>query len=603
MPKFRPFSSFRKLDLIQRLRNHVPTRITKVPVRGKRFLQWPLPGVPLEPPVVQMFLKMQKMTGQSDMLSYFSRKLEEMDPGPAARREWYHRAISICTKAGQMETALSFCKAMVENGINPPIQTYMTLFRGMSSRNTNFLYLRSLQSFLTSGAVELDDFAFQAVMDSMVAIKDPPQRIAKAFRVYSAVRSVDSRWIPPPSMYTVIIRAYASTGQVPRAQYWLNRYRKESLPRVIASANSPESKLPDGEHVMTLEEKIHMKLGLYSPSINIHLDTLCRPYTAIFAAYARSPKPPQNGVQWLFEYMLADNISPDIELCNTLISAFFRWGWNARACAIFDQLLTPPVTPVVPNAQTFRLMFRGIAPTALLRRASKKTISPPIKSRPLFHVMIAFTRLRLARRAVREDKNPISCATFNATLNTFMRENDYAAAWVIVALFPHYNLLPNRATIRTILVNLLARMRSEIRLDDGIFWIDRFLGAPRDTMFKVMAKNEVSLADNLYKVGRSAYSELVGSGYKTFLQPSPHVTRNQMEDMRFLVALLRRALIAELRLREDASDTERTIIQTVKAAYRDLLPQGRDRRRRVHVETPPFVVIKEGFDSNDGDPS
>lgn len=594
------------LNSFQRLKYYPPKKSqVSSKVRGKPRLSFtPIIVKEVRPWAFQLLLKVQRMLikGQNDeAVTVYLNEMSSFKSQPAEeRRDCYHRVISLFTKVGDFNSAISLCNIMQDEGYGISVQTCMVLFRHMETHDVQ--HIQQLRALLTSGMapnaaspMKVDDFAFKTILDSMLLYRDPPKKIEKAFRIYATTRG--SNWIPPRAMFGVVIQAYALAGRFRMAQYWLDKYRTTRLSEKTSdneSGNSGAS--PDFRRRLTLQEKIDLKLRLRygrKPGSN----AACFPYTAVLMGYSQSSEPLPDRLQWLFSRMSADGIDPDLDMCKVLIPMFIKWDWSDRAIALFESMLSDDSFPL-PDAVIFSQLFISLNPRSpQVPRGT--TPLQGITSRQLLKDMLALYRMRVVPPDKQRFIKLVSTRTFNCAIGTFVAQHDYAAAWTVLALFTRYHLTPDRQTLANVILGLLRRMRAEAldpKRHGVISWVDRFLGAPREISFAVRAQDRRLLGDHLYALGRFLFSEQLENNYQTYLAPTTAIRDTARHDMIFLVGLLRTALQAQLgysRTTERQVEAAAAIKMKMRDALRDMFPLGRRSRTGREVFVPRWMEDKK----------
>ncbi|KAF8511095.1 hypothetical protein JB92DRAFT_3118351 [Gautieria morchelliformis] len=587
MPKWSPFSVAK---LFATPRTPLQTKWPRnSPASAKHFLTrnskrshlrfTPLAAGKIEPWIFRLLITLQDLLvdgKNEDALALCHDELSFASLHRNGHHDCYHRAITLFTRHGDFEAATSLCNRMAEEGLIVNTRTMMVLLRSM--RTHDLEHVQQIQAMLRSGAAQLDDLAFKTILDTMELHNSSPEALENALDSYLAIRGTD--WTAPISVYGTIIKAHSLAGQWDRAQEWLERYR-QTRPLRDQTAASPitGSDLATADHSDALAGRLGLKLRRRNKSRPL-MEHPSFPYAAILMGFVRSPAPPPQGVEWLFERMRSEGIDLDISMCNMLISAFFRWGWTHRAYAIYQSLLTPE-SLALPDAYTFRQIFNMLNPRRQ-RDVCEVAVPDATTARQLFKETIALDRLRLHPKKSQPHKNVISPATFNSALRTFIARDDYAAAWTVLSCFTRHHVCPDRDTMRIVILGLLRRMYKELTQKntmDTIIWLDRFLGERRSTMIQV--PNKKMLADRLYVVGRDAATELEASRCETYLKPSLEIQGATEHAMSFLVAILRVSLQASLGFPHPTQHklaADKAIKMAMLQARSDMIPRGRLQR-------------------------
>ncbi|GJJ07860.1 hypothetical protein Clacol_002066 [Clathrus columnatus] len=566
------------INTVKRLKYYPPkkSQVSSRPCGKPRLSFTPIIPKTVKPWAFHLLLNVQRMLTKGKNEEAVKFCLQEMirfkNRLPNERRDCYHRVISLFTKVGDFNSAISLCNAMQEEGYEISTQTCMVLFRNMVTHDVQ--HIRQLRALLAFGGVDkMDDFAFKTILDSMLLHRDPPKMIEKAFRIYAHTRGSD--WVPPRAMFGIIIQTFALAGRFRMSQYWLDKYRV-----TYQQYKSDDQSFKNHSQRLTLEEKIDLKLRLRY-RLKPGSDAACYPYTAVLMGYNQSPIPLPDRLEWLFGRMKADGVDADLDMCKILIPLFIRWGWPERAFILYESMLCSENFPH-PDRIIFQELFMSTNPARQQGQGqgSHKKARPPtqgLTSRQLLKDMLALHRMKggVPRG------NLVSTSTFNCAIGTFVAQQDYAAAWTVLAFFTRYHVTPDRYTVKNVVLGLLRRMRNEAldtKRRNDILWIDRFLGAPRDVSFAVQAKDRRLLGDHLFALGRFIFAEQLHERHRTYLAPTSAIKNDAQEDMLFLVGLLRTALQAELgfsRTTERQNEAAIAIKNEMQVALGDMFPLGK----------------------------
>jgi len=530
--------------------------------------------------------------------------LEVMKPGERERQDFDERAVNLFTRAGDFSSAIKVVNRMMEDGITIKPNVCMLLLRRMRTQDPR--HIKQVVELFQSETVQLDDLAFNALLDSMAYLKDSAHDIEAAFLVYKKSRG--EGWITPASMYGTLIQSFCAADKYRRAFRYLQEYRRVtrvepqlqpldlSEANVLSGDGDTEASVAQEEEVYDDErfqkyariqggasarpdkqelwnQKLRFRYGTPSPN-----GLVCYPYTAIAYGLSKSLDPMPRRVRGLFLLMREDGITPDAEMCNILISTFFRWGWPHRALAIFESMCRPSKYPL-PNASTFRKMFIGLNP---LSRGRKKPVEG-ITARQLFCEMLKVDSLNASRSfsqsGPRAKNNIISTATYNAALGTFVTSGDFAAAWALLSYYSIHHVSPDKGTTKHVTLPLLRRMQLETLHGplDELMWTDRLLGIRR-AEFNTQERR-VLLADRLYHLAHMEFGQSLESpeDFPTLIKRSPRLYKGERQELVFLAALLRAALRAQLGY--TPQDDPKLVKRAIEIAYQrvmsEMAPFGR----------------------------
>ena len=551
------------------------SRIPKSKSSQLRFT--PLSAGKIDPWIFQLLMSVQDLLAKGkneDALVFCHDELTFASLHHNGVHDCYHRLISLFTRHDDFESATSLCNRMAEEGFIAHSKTLMVLLRRMHTHDLK--HIQQIQTMLTTGALNLDILAFKTILDSMVLHNSSPEALENMLDIYSTSRG--EGWIAPPSIYGTIIKAHALAGQLDRAQEWLETYR-ETIPHRNEQQDVSSPVMLTKEVVVDPPDAPSDRTELGLPRGNQIPPSIADPnfpYAAVLMGYVKSPVPVSQRIDWLFERMQLDKITPDISMCNMLIAAYSRWGLSHHACDLYRSMLAPG-SASLPDAYTYRHLFIMLNPN---RRGPREIDLPAdMTARQLFKEMITLNRLRLYPRKPQPHKNLISTATFNCALRTLLAQYDYAAAWTVLSCFTRHHVSPDRDTMRNVILGVLRRMAVEVKQKstiDDIIWVDRFLGERRSVMTRI--QNKTMLADRLYDIGRDAATEMEASRYETYLKPSLQISGETEHALNFVVAILRVSLQASLGYPHPTQHqhaADKAIKKAMLLARSDMIPRGR----------------------------
>lgn len=173
-------------------------------------------------------------------------------------------------------------------------------------------------------------------------------------------------------------------------------------------------------------------------------------------------------------------VEPDLPLFNTLISTYVRAQDMHKVWAIYDFLILKRSAELMPDSFTYGTLFNSLythTPSnrrrARLRgvRQSENARDP----RQLFREMMqSHTLATFGRPATRSPV--LNTAALNVALRTLVHTCDYLAAAVCLQTFEDCKIQVDTKTFRVVLVDLLGRVRSGLRVvAESDRWVDRFL--------------------------------------------------------------------------------------------------------------------------------
>ncbi|KAI0092893.1 hypothetical protein BDY19DRAFT_513670 [Irpex rosettiformis] len=215
------------------------------------------------------------------------------------------------------------------------------------------------------------------------------------------------------------------------------------------------------------------------------VEVMTRDRKRLFAMAGSDPKV-QSVIQSAILRLDKNDKDHDRTLYNSLIEVFFKKRDYPRAFRIY-RLMFSVGEAISPNATTYKLIFDALTIGNQPRNLRTRKYKMPLDAAPrkLFQGM-TFIHAQQPASPLKGTSPVISIHSLTAALQTFMRQDDYAAAFVVLRTFYIHNYkLPVKAY--TIVIEALVRrirkesrfVASESESRELTQWMDRFLGHRR----------------------------------------------------------------------------------------------------------------------------
>ena len=316
------------------------------------------------------------------------------------------------------------------------------------------------------------------------------------------------------------------------------------------------------------------------------------PYVQVLAALQEVRTWDSASVDKILGLMMSQNLSPDLATFNILLSREVRLGNYRSARAIYSMLKKMKIPKKIsPDSYTFASMFllyRMIRPRSV-RRRHRKNLASPFPPRALYYdFMLAVKPKYNADRIVP------SSTLMNVILRAFIRQRDYAGAFVVLNSFSHFNIPLDHRTYYRIIKHVVRRIWLEIcKQYKGKFgWSIMFLGVPD---YRHVELNEHLVLTMLAFVSGGTFhltSPLYASRHH--MPPAYKYKLPTMEMMQSVVLpdpqdfyyepvplkrILRRAILATLKL-ADYNAGPADVSKAIADAKVDMLPKIFQRKHR-----------------------
>ena len=317
------------------------------------------------------------------------------------------------------------------------------------------------------------------------------------------------------------------------------------------------------------------------------------PYVQVLAALQETRTWDTASVNRVLDLMAAQGLSPNLTTINILLSRQVRLGNHHAAIAIYSMLKEMRVTQkIFPDSFTFGSMFllyRTIRPRAVRTHHRKGT--SPLSPRALYRDFM----LAVKPKGRTERISP-STTLMNVVLRAFIRQRDYAGAFIVLSSYSLFNVPLDHRTYYRIIKHVVRRIWLEVskQYRRQIGWSNMFLGVHD---YRHIELNE-DLVRNLFAFVSQDTFHLVSPLYASrhHMPPTNADRRYKLPSMEMMESIflpdpqdfhydpvplkriLRRAILAKLRLTDhDAGPAE--VSRTIADAKAEMLPKIPQRTR------------------------
>lgn len=217
------------------------------------------------------------------------------------------------------------------------------------------------------------------------------------------------------------------------------------------------------------------------------------PHAAFLQALAETDPTNVREQVSILDRMDRDGITPTTSVYNALIAAQisqhnFQSAFDlyATLMQLRPTMLQPsPKFTILPDATTFRFLFRAIKLVQVTRgmrsRAYKKAENA-VTARHLYADMVESHVIHTGNN-VAQPSPALNVSVLHLVLRTFMLQDDYSAALVVLRSLELYNIQPNLKTYQIVIKGLLRRMHRELASARPVKerrWADVLLGLEED---------------------------------------------------------------------------------------------------------------------------
>jgi hypothetical protein len=331
--------------------------------------------------------------------------------------------------------------------------------------------------------------------------------------------------------------------------------------------------------------------------------SLHAPYVQLLAALQETRDWDSASVDRILDIMTNQGLSPNLPTLNILLSREVRLGNHRSALGIYSMLKQMRISKkIFPDRFTFGSMFllyRMITPKTV-RKHHRKNLASPFPPRALYRdFMLA------AKPKFDADRIVPSTTLMNVILRAFIRQRDYAGAFVVLGSFPLFHIPLDHQTYYRVVKHVVRRIWLEVDRQYGgkVGWSLKFLGVPEyryielnedlvQNLFAFLSRDTFRLISPLYAFRRHMPPTMDERRYKipsmemmeSVLLPNP---RDFYYDPVPLKRILRRAILATLRLEDDKAGPA-DVSKMIADAKVDMLPKIPQRTPSpTSVDVPP----------------
>jgi hypothetical protein len=338
--------------------------------------------------------------------------------------------------------------------------------------------------------------------------------------------------------------------------------------------------------------EVDVALGLldeFSSVINVNRAvraSVHAPYVQVLAALQETRTWDSASVNKVLDIMTNHGLPLNLPTLNILLSREVRLGNHRSAIAIYSMIKEMKTRKIFPDGFTFCSMFllyRMIRPKTV-RRDHCKNLASPFPPRALYRDFMLE-----AKPKFNTDRVVPSTTLMNVILRAFIRQRDYAGAFVVLNSFSFFKVPLDNQTYYRVIKHVVRRIWLEVSTEyrGEVGWSLKFLGVPDYRHIKL---SEDLLRNLLAFVSRDTFdlnSPLYASRRRLpptkdhirYMMPSMEMIQSVMldpQDFHYdpvpLKRILRRAILATLRLTDhNAGPTE--VSKVIADAKVDMLPK------------------------------
>ena len=318
--------------------------------------------------------------------------------------------------------------------------------------------------------------------------------------------------------------------------------------------------------------------------------SLHAPYVEILAALLETRTWDSASVNRILDLMKNRGLPLTLPTINILLSREVRLGNHRSAIAIYSMLkqmrrFTKKISPDTFTFGTMFLLYR-MTPPKTVRNNHRKDLASPFPPRALFHdFMLA------AKPKFNADRIVPSATLMNVILRAFIRQRDYAGAFVVLGSFSIFRISLDHQTYYRVVKHVVRRIWIEVSREyrgkvGG--WSLKFLGAPDyryiqlnedlvQNLFAFISRDTFRLDSPLYAshrhmpptIDQRKYEVPTMTMMESVLRPNP---MDFYYDPVPLKRILRRAILATLRLTDPYAGSA-DVSKAIADAKVDMLPK------------------------------
>ncbi|KAF8816435.1 hypothetical protein BYT27DRAFT_7183979 [Phlegmacium glaucopus] len=319
------------------------------------------------------------------------------------------------------------------------------------------------------------------------------------------------------------------------------------------------------------------------------------PYVQVLAALQETRTWDTASVNRVLDLMTTQGLAPNLVTINILLSREVRLGNYRAAIAMYSMLKEMRITrKISPDSFTFGSMFllyRMIRPRAV-RKHHRNDIGSPFPPRALYHdFMLAVKPKGHAKRIVP------STTLMNVILRAFIRQRDYAGAFVVLNSYSLFNIPLDHRTYYRVIKHVVRRIWLEVskQYRGEVGWSIKFLGVQDyrnvelnedlvQNLLAFVSQETFHLISPLYASRHHMPSSNADVKYKLpSMEMMESVFLPGLQDFHYdpvpLRRILRRAILANLRLADDNAGPAE-VSKAIADAKADMLPKIPQRPQR-----------------------
>ena len=314
------------------------------------------------------------------------------------------------------------------------------------------------------------------------------------------------------------------------------------------------------------------------------------PYVQVLATLQETQTWDSISVQKVLDLMASQGLHPNLNTMNILLAREVRLGHLRAALDMYSLLKEMGITTknISPDTFTFGSMFllyRILRPKTV-RTLHAHNPASPFPPRALYRDFMLAAKLRGRAKCIVPTTN-----LMNVILRAFIRQRDYAGAFVVLSSYFYFKLPLDNRTYYRVVKHVVRRIWIEVLRkykDKGeAGWSVEFLGVPRYSdielnedlvrnLFAFISQDTFYTSSPLYAFGRHMPSNADPRYELPSMQMMESVFLPQPEDFHYdpvpLKRILRRAILANLRL-ENPNAGPSDVSKAIKDAKVDMLPK------------------------------
>jgi hypothetical protein len=312
------------------------------------------------------------------------------------------------------------------------------------------------------------------------------------------------------------------------------------------------------------------------------------PYAQVLAVLQETQTWDFASVNRVLDLMATQGLHPNLVTMNIFLAREIHLGNYRAALAMYSMLKEMKITTknISPDTFTFGSMFllyRILRPKTV-RKLHYKDLASPFPPRALYRDFI------LAAKPGGRAKHVVPTTNLmNIILRAFIRQSDYAGAFVVLSSYFHFDVPLDHRTYHRVVKHVLCRIWLEVtkQCKGEVGWSIMFLGVPhyRDVelnkdlvrnLLAFISQDTLPVTSPLYTFRYHMPSDADPKYKLPSMQMMESVSLPDPEDFYYdpvpLKRILRRAILAKLRLENpDAGSAD--VSKAITDAKVDMLPK------------------------------